>query len=257
MFRMDHRSKGSDGIIVFNNELIPSLFFMILQHSDYRDLTVQTQVPMWIFSMICQSKLLRSQVSRRFLSAPAVPIQPGRGNTEFWNPWELPKLCDRNEADSSVRDVRSRVRSSLFLQIRAGSTELKIRKASLVDKMSRYLSKIHGKRYWPIGWRFTILIGWVVPLLKVQQSLEKRRSLCASLGFPCSLQHKLPDPQYHLPYLIFQVMKLQVRGSIYILHWCFSWSKCHSSNNLNIRFFKNYLEPIPYILYNLLNNAAR
>lgn len=173
MFRMDHGSKGSDGITVFNNGLIPSSFFMILQHSDNWDFTVQTQVPMWIFSMIHQSQLLCSQVSRRCLSAPAVPIQPGRGNTELWYPWEQPKLCDRNEAETSFQDVGSWVRSSLFLQRCAGSMKLKIRKASLVDKMSRYPSKTHGKRYWPIGWCFTILIGWAVPLLKGQQSFRK------------------------------------------------------------------------------------
>lgn len=170
---MDHKSKGSDGIIVFRNELIPSSFFMILPHSDNWDFTVQTQVPMWIFSMIHESKLFCSQVTRRCLSAPAVPIQLARGNTEFQHPWEWPKLCNRSEADSALRDVRSRVRSCLFLQRCAGSMELKARKASLVDKMSRYLSKTHGKRPWPRGWCFTILIGWAVPLLKGQQSLRK------------------------------------------------------------------------------------
>lgn len=56
-------------------------------------------------------------------------------------------MLDGKEADSSVRDVRSRIRSSLFLQRCAGSTKLEIIKASLVDKMSRYNSKTRGKRY--------------------------------------------------------------------------------------------------------------
>ena len=127
---------------------------MILSHSDNWGLTRDSNPYLYLLSDL-SVQVAQFKSVRRVFSASAVPIQPRMGNIEFWHPYRQPRFCDGNEADSSVRDVRIRIRSSSFLQRCAGSKEPEIIKASLVGKMNKCKSKTHGKRYWAKGWFFT------------------------------------------------------------------------------------------------------
>lgn len=89
---------------------------------------------------------------------------------------------------------REKRNQSQFLQWCAGSTELKIIKANLVDKISRYKSKPCGKRYCAKAWRFTR--DWAAPVRwpKARQPLEERRAYCPAVSVPAasSLMGLLP-----------------------------------------------------------------
>lgn len=127
---------------------------MILQCSDNWDFTVEIQTRICVL-IICQCKLLSSQVEEVSCLPQLCQFNLESETLSSATLKSYQDFSDGNEADSSVRDVRSRMRSSSFLQRCAGSMELKIIKASLVDKRSRHKSKTHGKKYWAKRWLFT------------------------------------------------------------------------------------------------------
>lgn len=175
-------------------------------------------------------------------------------NGKHWvlTPLRATKILRRKLSWASVRTVRSGVGASPCLQWGAGSTGLKVVKATLVDKISRYNSKLRGKRDWARAWRVTRYWSGHSTLAAGRAAPRGEEGFLS-----CCFRSEPPVPEHCLPHLVFQAIEWQGLGSPYVLQWGFSRTKCHSSRKLNTWVLQMSSWANTHILYNLLSNTSR